>query len=198
MVSQSQTLTDTMTAEEFLQWCHHPDHAGGRYELEDGRIVEMPSPSEMHGAICWLVAHLIGKYFVPRSGYLLTNDTGLIVKRRPDTVRGPDIMGFLERPAFEDLKFAFVERLPIVVVEVLSPSDRPGKTTRRVNQYLKRGIPLVWVVDPEDRNMIVYTQNQESITLDETDDLTGGEILPGFHCKVSEFFAWPTTTTDTP
>ena len=128
----------------------------------------------------------------------MTNDTSLVVKRRPDTVRGPDVMAFLTRPIFKDLKLAPVDRVPTMVVEVLSPSDRLGKTTKRINQYLARGIPLVWVIDPEDRNVLIYTQNQESITLDETDELTGGEILPGFRCKVSEFFAWPTTTTDTP
>lgn len=195
MVSQAQTLTATMTAEEFLEWCHHSERSGGRYELEDGRIAEMPSLSEIHGAICWSVAHLLGRYFVPRSGYLLTNDTGLIVKRRPDTVRGPDLMAFLERPASEDLKFAFVERIPTLVVEVLSPSDRLGKTITRINQYLKRGIPLVWVIDPEDRNVLVYSQNRESKTLDETDDLNGDGVLPDFQCKVSDFFAWPTTDT---
>ena len=46
--------------------------------------------------------------------------------------------------------------------------------------------------------MIVYSQNETPQTLDETDDLTGDGILPGFACKVSDFFAWPTAATDTP
>ncbi len=187
-----------LTAEEFFQWWDKSENAHSRYELEDGEVLNMPPASELHGAICFLVAHILGNFLLPRGGYVMTNDTSLVVKRRPDTVRGPDVMAFLTRPIFKDLKLAPVDRVPTMVVEVLYPSDRLGKTTKRINQYLARGIPLVWVIDPEDRNVLIYTQNQESITLDETDELTGGEILPGFRCKVSEFFAWPTTTTDTP
>ena len=192
MVSQAQTLTAPMTAEEFFAWCQLPENAGGYHELEDGRIVEMPSASQLHGAVCALVAYFLSGYFLNRGGYVMTNDTGLIVKRRPDTVRGPDVMAFLTRPAFKDLALAHVDDVPTLVVEVLSPSDRPGKTTKRINQYLKRGIPLVWVIDPEDRNVLVHTHNQESKTLEATDELTGDGILPDFACKVGDFFAWPT------
>jgi len=181
-----------MTAEEFLEWSLRSENSEGLHELEDGRIVEVPPPKHLHGVVCWLVAHILGNHLAPRGGYVVTNDAGLIVKRRPDTVRGPDLMAFVTRPDFAEIKSVYWEITPDLIVEVLSPTDRPGKTDRRVKQYLKRGIPLVWVVDPEDRNVIVYAQNQESKTLDETDELTGDGILPGFACKVGDFFAWPT------
>ena len=198
MVAQSEVVNALMTAEEFLAWGMIPENSEGLHELEDGRIVEVPPPKQLHGTVCALVAYFLSGYFLKRGGYVMTNDTGLIVKRRPDTVRGPDVMAFLTRPEFKDLALAHVEGIPCLVVEVLSPTDRPGKTNKRINQYLKRGIPLIWVIDPEDRDVHVYSQTAPPKTLDVTDDLNGDGILPGFACKVSDFFAWPTNTTDTP
>ena len=54
------------------------------------------------------------------------------------------------------------------------------------------------MIDPEDRNMIVYSQNGVSKTLDESDDLSGADTLPDFSCKVADFFSWPTASTATP
>ena len=202
MVSQSQILAEPMTAEEFLEWGRRPENAEGLHELEDGRIIEMPPPMHLHGTVCALVAYFLSGYFLNRGGYILTNDTGLIVERRPDTVRGPDVMAFLTRPVFGDIRAAYLEGIPDgipdLIVEVLSPTDRPGKTDRRVQQYLKHGVPLVWVIDPEDRNILVCTQSDSSKTLDETDDLTGDGILPDFSCKVAAFFSWPAPSTPNP
>ena len=51
---------------------------------------------------------------------------------------------------------------------------------------------MVWAIDGVDRLMTVFVPNSPEVSLDETDELTGDAILPGFACKVGDFFAWPT------
>lgn len=179
-----------MTAEDFYTWMELPENADKRYELENGVPIEMPPPSKPHGGICFLVAHMLGLYLLPRGGSVFTNDTGLVIRRRPDTVRGPDVMAYLTRERIADMPLAPADDIPTLVVEVLSPSDRPGRTNRRVQAYLRRGIPMVWVVDPDDRIVTVYTAT-EFHTFDETEELTGNGVLPDFRCPVASLFNWP-------
>lgn len=179
-----------MTAEEFYEWAMLPENADKRYELENGVPVEMPNPSELHGTVCWLVIHLLTTYVLPRGGRLLTNDAGVIVRRRPDTVRGPDVTLFMNRPRMEDIPRGPAELVPTLVVEVLSPSDRPSRTAPRVRGYLRRGIPMVWLVDPDDRTVTVHTADDDVI-LGEADEIVGGDVLPDFRCPVASFFNWP-------
>ncbi len=187
----SAVSTALLTAEEFFEWANRPENADASYELEDGKVVPMPSLGELHGLLCWIVAHLLGGYVVPRGGYLMTNDTGLIVRRRPDTVRGPDVMLFLDGRKVEEMSRGHSQRVPTLVVEVLSPSDQFSKTLRRVDQYEARGVPLIWVIDPDERAVHIFRPNELRKRLDETDDLTGNGVLPDFSCKVADLFTLP-------
>lgn len=181
-----------MTAEEFYDWANRPENAGRRLELDEGGVVEMPSPGVAHALVCWFVIRVLTEYVVRRgSGHLLTNDCGLVVRRRPDTVRGPDVMLSLESLQLDQATRGHKDDLPALVVEVISPSDKEKATNRRVRQYLERGVPLVWVIYPETRLVNVCRPNEFPKTLDETDELTGNGVLPDFACPVRDLFTPP-------
>jgi Uma2 family endonuclease len=133
--------TPTMTAEEFFAWTAQPGNEGKRFELENGEVVEMPSPGELHGFVCWLAAMALGNYLFRRgAGYVCTNDTGLIVRRNPDTVRGPDLLVFLETRDPDQMSRTFCDRVPALIVEVFSPSDKPGKLHREADELTGNGV----------------------------------------------------------
>jgi Uma2 family endonuclease len=185
-----------MTAEEFFEWANRPENQDRHLELERGEVVEMPPPGELHGVVCSLIVYLLSRYVFQRGkGYICCNDTGLLIERDPDTLRGPDIMLFNETRRMEELSPKLTEGVPCLVVEVLSPHDRTSKINLRVSQYLKLGVALVWLVDPEVRVVTVYQADKTHQVLDETDDLLGGDVLPEFRCKVADLFAMPGQTT---
>lgn len=189
------TTTPKMTAEEFYEWANRPENDDKLYELENGEVVEMPSPGELHGFVCWLTSVILGNYLFRRgSGYACSNDTGLLVRRGPDTVRGPDLMVFLEARTADQMNLKFSDRVPALVVEVFSPWDKPGRLTRRIEQYHSRGVPLVWVIYPEERSVSVCRPNEFPKLLDETDELTGNGVLPDFACRVRDLFSSPGAT----
>lgn len=58
----------------------------------------------------------------------------------------------------------------------------------KIKEYLFYGVPLVWLVDPETRTVTEYRGTMRGTELDEADTLDGGDVLPGFSCKVAELF----------
>lgn len=183
-----------MTAEEFCEFVHRPENANRFFELEDGEIVELPPPQISPGLYAQNIGALLWLYARQRKrGYVCSNDSGLVVGRDPDTVRGPDIMYFDDgKSAAEIAAMAYAEDPPLLAVEVLSPSDRPGRVARKVAQYLRAGVRLVWTVDPEVREVNVYrTGATEPDILGMNDTLRGDDELPGFECRVAEFFELP-------
>jgi Uma2 family endonuclease len=181
-----------MTAEEFFEWANRAENRDRHFELVQGEVIEGPRPGERHGAVCTNVVWVLNGYARQRRrGYVCCNDAGLILERDPDTVRGPDVMLYDDVCRYDDLKPKFSEQRPKLVVEVLSPTDRWGKVTRRLAHFLSRGIPLVWLVDPEDRSVTVYRPGQLPQVFEENEELTGFDVLPEFRCRVADFFFLP-------
>ena len=189
----TKTKPKRMTAEQFFLWATQPQNAGRNVELDAGEVIEVPSPIREHAYYCWVLIKVLTEYVIKRgSGHLLTNDCGIIVEREPDTVRGADVMLFLRSADEKDFASKYVEDIPDLIVEVISPSDTAKRINRRVAQYLERGIPLVWLIDFEQYTISVCRPNEYPKVLDETDELSGNGVLPGFSCKVADLFALPT------
>jgi Uma2 family endonuclease len=181
--------TKPMTAEEFFEFANRPENRGKRFELEKGEVVEVSSPGEIHGHLCGWITALLWQYVFRRgAGAVTTNDMGIVVQEGPDSVRGPDIVLFDEARSMEQLSFKHSRRVPTLVVEVVSPSDKPNKINQRISEYLRRGVRVVWIIDPEDRTVGIHTQGELPRTLDEKDEITGETSLPDLRLPVSELF----------
>lgn len=181
-----------MTAEQFYEFANRPENRDRHFELENGEIVEMSQPGERHGVVCGNTSWLFGAYIRKiKRGRVCTNDMGIVIKRGPDTVGGPDISVYTASKKYEDLDDKYPRTAPNVVVEVLSPNDRVAKMVARLNRFLKKGVELVWLIDPVARNVMIWRIGQEPMVFEENDDIAGLPELPGFRCKVSELFDAP-------
>jgi Uma2 family endonuclease len=100
----SPTTAKLLTAEEFFDWVHQPENQGRHFELERGKVIEMPPPGERHGRACINVGFELETYARRcRRGYVCGNDTGVIWERDPDTVRGPDVLYYDVMRSYEEL-----------------------------------------------------------------------------------------------
>src|SRR4051794_6766085 len=96
--------TRLLTAEEFYEWANRPENRDRICELERGKIVEVPLPGKLHGLVCANVVGILGNYAASRKqGYACSNNTGVIVERNPDTVRGPDVLFFEDADSVEQV-----------------------------------------------------------------------------------------------
>ena len=192
MATVTTPATRLLTADEFCDFVHRPENRGRFFELERGVIVEMPPPNLPHGVVCAIIARILGNFTdAKKRGYVTSNDTGVVLETDPDTVRGIDVLLFDEIAKYADLEPKYARHMPTLAVEVLSPDARPGKTMRRVSQFLRQGIPLVWVVDPDSRDVTVYRPGREAYVLGLEDELSGEDVLPDFRCRVHDFFRLP-------
>ena len=104
-------------------------------------------------------------------------------------------MIFPESVALEEIPRTTMKDIPSLVIEVLSPQDTYGKTVQRINQYLKRGIPLVWIVEPEIQTITVNRLDRTPVVFKANDTITGEEVFPDLQFKVAEFFRLPNQPT---
>ncbi|MFM7150428.1 MAG: Uma2 family endonuclease [Gemmataceae bacterium] len=175
-----------LTAEEFARLPDPPDES--RQELVRGVIETMPPAGGWHGVCCAKVMRLIGK-FVDESnvGTATSNNSGIVIDRDPDTVRGPDV-AFWSKERLPEIPEGYIEVPPDLVVEVVLPSDHFSRINRKIREYLDKGVRLVWVVDPKDRSVTVYCPGRGNLMLTEKDTLDGEMVLPGFSCRVADLF----------
>jgi Uma2 family endonuclease len=184
--------TKLMTAEEFYEWAHRAENREKYCELERGEIVQGSRPGKRHGMICANVTGILRNYAIQRKkGYLCSNDTGVVVERKPDTVRGPDGLFFDDAAQVEQVEEKYGETPPLLAVEVLSPNDTTGKVMRRVREQKRFGSRLIWVLDPDACNVIVCQPGREDKIVEAEEELTGEDVLPDFRCRVAELFALP-------
>lgn len=187
--------TTLMTGSEFWDFVHRPENRERHFELERGKVIEVSRPGELHGLVCLNAGYILGTYIRRRrKGYACANDTGIIWESDPDTVKGPDLFFYDRNIPFTDLNPKWTEEVPTLVIEVLSPNDRMTKIMRRISQFLKWGVPLVWLVDPEEHTVTIYRRDCPPEVLESDHELTGGDILPDFRCPVAEFFFVPKET----
>jgi len=83
----------------------------------------------------------------------------------------------------------FADFPPDLAVEVLSPEDTASEVTRKVEEYLAAGVPLVWVADPATQTVTVYRSLQDVKVLTSGQDLDASPVLPGFRASIAEIFA---------
>jgi Uma2 family endonuclease len=180
------TQKKLMTADEFWDFVHLPENENRDFELIRGEVVEMSRPTHPHGRVCFRVGMMIELYAERvGKGYVVTNDSGVVL------VVGPDVACFTSVNAFDDMNPKWADVPPLLVAEVRSPHDRPNTLIAKIGDYLRNGVRIVWLVDYEERTVAVFRPNMTPEVVSETQELTGGDELPGFSCRVADFFRLP-------
>ena len=152
----------------------------------------MSLPGKLHGFVCCNIAALLFLFARQRKkGYVCSNDTGFIVERDPDSIRGPDIMFFEDADSVEQIDRKWGSTPPRLSVEVLSPNDSMTEMNERIAQQLKAGTPLLWLVDPVAHKVTVYRPDKRHYVLREGDEITGEDVLPDLRVNIADFFKLP-------
>jgi Uma2 family endonuclease len=174
-----------LTAEEYLQL---PDD-GRRTELRRGVVVTMTPPGFRHGEVCSRINRLIGNYVEEHGlGRTLTNDSGIITKRDPDTVRGADVSFYsYQRVPKGQSPIGYAGASPEIVFEVVSPTNTCHAITEKISEYGKAGVNVVCIADPQHKTANLHFLDLPTEKLQGNDELAFAE-LPGFSVPVSRIF----------
>lgn len=150
----------------------------------------MNPPKPRHGQICSKVDRTVGGFADEHDlGHVLSNDSGVVTERDPDTLRGADIAFYsYEKVPKGPLPNDYLSVPPDAIFEVRSEDDRWRKIVTKVSEYLNAGVSVVCVLDDDPPVIYVFRPDERMRTLEADDDFTLPDILPGFSVKVRHFF----------
>jgi Uma2 family endonuclease len=156
-------------------------------ELVDGTLVEK-AIGNRESFIGGIILSLLNAFVIPRRlGYVLGADS---MFRFSKQLRMPDI-AFVSRERWPNgLPAAPVGVIaPELAIEVLSVKNTKAEMKRKRGEYFAAGVQLVWIVDPVDLTIAVYSSPESPKVLTTNNVLDGGTVLPGFSVPVAEIFA---------
>jgi Uma2 family endonuclease len=164
------------------------------YELVNGQRVEMPPMSIRAVTVATRLGTLINSFAGPRrlGEAFLEMLIQVPVPEDEDRNRRPDVcfvstLKLIEaRP--EDPDANAWDVVPDLAIEVTSPTDRAAEQREKVQEYLRLGIPWVWVVYPSLRIVDVYNSSGAARTFGPDGNLPGDPVLPGLEIPLGELF----------
>ena len=162
----------------------------GSCELVRGEIVPMSPGGIHHSLVTGNAFRLLDAHCRPRGlGRVLTGEAGVVVARRPDTVRGADVAFISYQRLPRGLsEHGFLKQPPELVIEVLSKDTSWTKMEEKVADYHAMGVDLVWVLDPQTVTLRAYPREGAPLLLRDTDTATADPHVPGFSVSVGAFF----------
>ncbi len=145
-----------------------------------------------HSRIMVRVAYLLESWLEkqpePR-GSVLGGEAGCRLRRNPDTTVGIDVAyiaaDLAARPATET---TLIDGVPVLAVEILSPSDRQEEIDEKIDAYLQAGVALVWVIHPPHRTVQIFRPGNEPELVNVRQELSAEPQLPGFRVAVAQLF----------
>ena len=148
-----------VSVEEYLKTVYRPDR-----DYVDGVVEERNFGQLDHSLV---QARLIGSIMRQSREILPLPEWRFQIT--PTRFRVPDVTVVSGRPSEQILTKA-----PLLCVEILSPEDRISRVNVRIQEYLDFGVPVVWLIDPEDKTIWIYRSSgmvqapAPSIKLDRT------------------------------
>jgi Uma2 family endonuclease len=167
---------------------------GDAYELVDGRLVER-NISIWSSYVAGVIFQFLNSFAREhRLGWVFPEGTSFqCFPADPGKVRRPDVAFIrLQRlsPA-QAITEGHGHVSPDLAVEVVSPNDATCEIHEKVRDYLDAGVPVVWVVNAEQRTVEIHRANGPGTIVRESDEIVGETVIPGFRCRVREFTQSP-------
>jgi Uma2 family endonuclease len=153
-------------------------------ELYDGRVV-FKMANHIHSVIQSTISGEIYIYLKANPlGVVTTNENYQLWPERSNQSRIPDVSFVLTQRLPKD-RSHFLALAPDIAVEILSPTDSLNDMMEKVDEYLRQGTQIVWVVITSTREVLVCTAEGKHTV---RDVLTAPNLLPGFELPVKTIF----------
>ncbi|MBK1718958.1 Uma2 family endonuclease [Thiocystis violacea] len=122
--------------------------------------------------VAWARTDGRGLIFDSSTGFLLPNGA----------MRSPDVAWVLRAHLATlnpEQKRRFLPLVPDLVIELASPSDQPATLRTKMAEWRDNGVPLGWLILPDERQVWCYRIGADPICLDDPQTLSDADHLPG-------------------
>lgn len=163
-----------------------------RYELIGGELFVSRAPGLSHQRILLSLANALSEHLKDKPTGILVPGAGAVFSDYDAVI--PDL-AYVSKDRWDQVvtgeKFTGP---PNLVIEILSPGteNRRRDLTVKRQLYAKYGVEEYWIVDSEDRQVLIYRLQgerlEEKIILTDKDEITSA-VLPDFQLLVSAIFS---------
>lgn len=167
---------------------------GNRYEVIDGVLYMSTAPSPFHQWISRTIGRLLYAQIDDRGlGFTLDAPVGIFMPGC-DPVQ-PDLLVLHPRDRALIMERR-IETIPLLLIEILSPSSVGHDMITKRQAYARAGVPEYWVLRPQERDVLLHSEPDAALGqfLQVTHIPADGELvsptLP-FRAPVAAFFAAP-------
>jgi Uma2 family endonuclease len=138
---------------------------GNRYEVLDGELLVTPMPMPLHQWLAFRLARALDAYVDRHRVGVVLGPSAVVWSRnelQPDVAVLPILPAALRPLHWDDLP------MPLLVIEVHSPSTRSRDRGPKRAAYRSLGISEYWMVDPEiSRVTVIRADGSESVCGDQ-------------------------------
>ncbi len=150
-------LSELYTYSDYITWKFEE-----RVELIKGKVFKMAAPMKKHQSISGELYLKIGNYLAhkPCKVYAAPFDVRLPIPKgnKAYTVVQPDLCIICDDSKTDD--YGAIDA-PDLVVEILSPSTSKRDFRDKFEIYQESGVKEYWIVNPNEKNVLVYVLNKE-------------------------------------
>jgi Uma2 family endonuclease len=175
------------TYADYLEW-----EGPQRYQLLNGEVFQMASPSVAHQALLmglsmqfgnWLQGKPCKVFFAPLDVRLFPEEDN-----SDDTVVQPDLLVVCDK---DKLGKGAVNGAPDLVIEIISDSDSYPESFAKFHNYLEAKVREYWVIYPEVKgvHVHVYENGHYISTVCKDDDRIPVTVLPGLEIPLEDLWA---------
>lgn len=163
-----------------------PYEEGRLWELLDGELTPVSSPTMGHQEIVFRILMAL-KQYLTRKGGIGSHDVEFALSK--DTRVRPDVWLILApRSLTLDSSRVPLPGGPDLAVEIISPSEYAADSMRKVAAYLENGVQEVWQIYPKTREAIAYSAKGEWREFRSGETLTSW-LLADFEIPVPRLFS---------
>jgi len=173
-------LSENVSLEDFM--ANPPDDM----EWVDGQIAEKNGMTVKHSRIQSRLDRSWGNYkdSSGQGGEVYTE----VPCRTNRRVRRPDVAYLTPELVAEFGDVPTLPQSPLLVAEIVSPTDIAEEIFLKAQEYLDSGCLEVWIVFPESRWILIITQTQK-LAFNSGGTVSTQLVLPGFSVAVDELLA---------
>jgi Uma2 family endonuclease len=181
------SLVESLSDDAFFQFCQENDGIRVERTVEHDIIIMPPVGGDSSAASGDAYVQL-ALWSRRQGGRPLESSAGF---RLPDgSVLSPDV-SWLSAASWVELsaeqRQRFLPICPEFIIEIKSPSDRIKTLQAKMEQWLRNGVRLGFLIDTETETAYVYQPNQPAAIVHGFDnELSGEPVLPGFKLDLRE------------
>jgi len=174
----------------YEDWLQLPDD-GSRYEVIDGELYMAPPPAIAHQSSSnRLATGMTVHSDRTDAGRVFNAPIGVRLPNQPVPFE-PDIV-FISNARKEIIGDKYIEGVPDLLVEILSPSNWPYDRQTKFEVYRDAGVPEYWIVDYRKKTIEVFVLDGGEYVLQKgilgMGEMAESEAMTGFQIAVSEVF----------